>query len=353
MKRERVAKLFMAYGLALGIAFCPAVRLDAQAVEAFATVEGTVLSGTTSELLLLSTKEGRMEIKLDSNTDASACKVLLPGREISVSVAHGPDEYLHAVKISSEKKTPGATLDTSSSATIIGTISEKTREDILFVNTAQGEMEIKLDPTTNMGECSVLVAGQTYSITCVRGSDAYMHALSISDGITSGASAFASNISPAPAAAVTAQTMSVTGTVSERTKETLLYLSTDGGEMQIVIDANTDARAGMVITPGRKLTVSFYHGSDEYLHAASITGVKDSGVAEIDTSSTSTVTGTVGSKSTENLLYLKTPQGEMELKLDTVKSVSNCKVITSGRKLSVTCARGSDAYMHAVDITGA
>ena len=44
MKRERVAKLFMAYGLALGIAFCPAVRLDAQAVEAFATVEGTVLS---------------------------------------------------------------------------------------------------------------------------------------------------------------------------------------------------------------------------------------------------------------------------------------------------------------------
>ena len=61
----------------------------------------------------------------------------------------------------------------------------------------------------------------------------------------------------------------------------------------------------------------------------------------------------MGSKSTEDLLYLKTPQGEMELKLDTVKSVSNCKVITSGRKLSVTCARGSDAYMHAVDITGA
>ena len=36
----------------------------------------------------------------------------------------------------------------------------------------------------------------------------------------------------------------------------------------------------------------------------------------------------------------------------TVNSISNCKVFVAGKKLSLTCTRGSDAYMHAIDITG-
>ena len=124
--------------------------------------------------------------------------------------------------------------------------------------------------------------------------------------------------------------------------------------MQIVIDADTDSRGGMVLTPGNKLTVSVYRGSDAYMHAAVVTGNKDGYQSvEIDTSSPATVTGTVGSKSTENILLLDTPQGQMELKLDCVRSVTNCKVLVSGSKLTLTCARGSDAYMHALDITGA
>ncbi len=74
--------------------------------------------------------------------------------------------------------------------------------------------------------------------------------------------------------------------------------------------------------------------------------------ASVDTSSVSTVTGTVGSKSNENLLYLSTNYGEMELKLDAVSSVNNLKVLVSGKKVTVTCARGDDAYMHALSITG-
>ncbi len=42
----------------------------------------------------------------------------------------------------------------------------------------------------------------------------------------------------------------------------------------------------------------------------------------------------------------------MELKLDSVSSVNNCKVLVSGKKVTVTCARGNDAYMHAISITG-
>lgn len=122
--------------------------------------------------------------------------------------------------------------------------------------------------------------------------------------------------------------------------------------MQIAIDNNTDSRNGIVLTPGNKLTVSVYRGSDAYMHAATIFASKDGSSVSVDTSSTSTVTGTVGSKSNENLLYLSTSYGEMELKLDSVSSVNNCKVLVSGKKVTVTCARGNDAYMHAISITG-
>lgn len=352
MKINRVAKLLLPACLILAMAVCPAAQMRVQAAEVVATVSGTILSGTTSEILMLSTKEGKMEIKLDSGTDASACKILLPGENVSVSVSHGSDEYLHAVKITSGEQKAAASIDLSTSATVAGTITKKGQDDVLFVKTPQGDMEIKLDATTNMEGCSVIVADKTYTIVCARGADAYMHAISISDGVQAGAINF--QLTPAPAAAVTAQTSSVTGTVLENTKENLLYLSTKEGRMEIVIDANTDSRSGMVLVPGRALTVAVYNGGDGYMHAASIAGSKEYMAAvDVDTSSASSVTGTVGKKSTENILYLSTPQGEMELKLDRVNSVVNCKVFVSGKKLTLTCARGSDAYMHALDITGA
>lgn len=354
MKKCLIARICMTFCLVLGVFFIPYNQLHVQAAEVIATVSGTILSGTTSEILLLSTNEGKMEIKLDSSTDASSCKILLPGKKISVSVSHGSDGYLHAVKIISNTPGTTTTADSSNVATVTGTIGDKTTDSIIFFNTPQGEMEIKLDATTNISGCSVLVAGKSYVITCTRGSDAYMHALSISD--PSSASSGSSSLTPAPASDVNSSisTTTVTGTVLSNTKENLLYLSTSGGTMEIVIDNNTDSRNGMILVPDRKLTVSVYRGSDAYMHAATISGVKDSFTsANVDTSNTSTVTGTVGSKSTENILFLSTPQGDMELKLDTVRSVNNCKVLVSGKKITVTCARGSDAYMHAVDITGA
>ena len=354
MKRYRIAKICMAVCLTFGLIITLEKPFAVQAAEVTATVQGTVMSGTTSELLYLSTNEGKMEIKLDSGTDASACKILLPDTKISVSVTNGSDGYLHAVKITSDTQKPSATIDTSTTATVTGKIGEKSKGDLLYFNTPQGEMQIKLDTTTNMSGCSVLVADKNYTIVCARGSDAYMHAISISDGV-SGSVAASSGLTPAPADPSNrkAATMTVTGTVGSSTKENLLYLSTSGGEMQFVIEGNTDSTKGMVLTKGSKLTVSYYHGSDAYLHAVDIVGVKNNlTVADIDTSSTATVSGTVGSKSNEDLLYLDTQQGTMELKLDGVRSVTGCKVFISGKKLTLTCARGSDAYMHALDITG-
>ena len=202
MKRDRIARVCMTVCLALGMFMIPINELKVQAAEVIATVQGTVSSGTTSELLKLSTKEGNMEIKLDSGTDTSACKILLPGQNISVSVARGSDEYLHAVKITSGTQTAGVTIDSSNTTTVTGTIGDKTKDDVLYVNTPQGEMQIKLDVTTNMSGCSVLVIGKSYSISCARGADAYMHAVSISDSSQVAAGKNASTITPAPASYV-------------------------------------------------------------------------------------------------------------------------------------------------------
>ncbi len=359
MKKFTMAKLGLTMSLMFGTVMLPANCTQAEAAEVIATVPGTVLSGTTAELLKLSTRDGEMEIKIDSGTDTSECKILLPDTKISVSVSHGNDGYLHAVKLYADAQTPTVSMDSDTTATITGTIGDKTKDDVLHFITSAGEMEIKLDTTTNMNGCSVLVVDKAYTITCVRGSDAYMHAVSISDA-SSGAATYSpsgnydASYTPAPKAAVGVETTWVTGTVNDKTKENLMYLAVNGGEMQVVIDDNTDARNGYVLTPGTKVTVAVYRGSDAYMHAANIIGTKDNyQSAQVDSSSPSSVTGTVGSKSNENVLFLVTNAGEMELKLDAVSSVTNCKVLVEGKKITVTCARGSDAYMHALSITGA
>ena len=99
MKRGNYVKLLLAAVLLCGMFVMPAASAKVRAAEVIATVHGTVSSGTTSELLRLSTREGEMQIKLDSGTDTSGCKILLPGSKVSVSVSHGSDGYLHAVKL--------------------------------------------------------------------------------------------------------------------------------------------------------------------------------------------------------------------------------------------------------------
>ena len=68
---------------------------------------------------------------------------------------------------------------------------------------------------------------------CARGSDAYMHAISIS-------------VIPQEERKGNSAT-GVTGTVGDSTKDNLLYLSTKEGEMQFVIDNDTDTSKGMIL----------------------------------------------------------------------------------------------------------
>lgn len=345
MKKNRIVQLCMALCLALGLLILPAGRMNVQAAEVIATVRGTVMDKTTSQLIYLDTSSGKMEIKIDGETDTSGCKILLPGKVISVSVSHGSDGYLHAVRITSDAKDSMVSVDTSSISTVTGTLNDKTKNDVLCLDTQYGVMELKYDNTLDMSGCNILVLGQTYTVKCARGSDAYMHAISISDSSSyGGTSSYVPNNSNS--------SNSVTGKVSSDTTPEILYLSTSDGVMQFKIDSDADTSRGMVHTKDNKLTVYFYHGSDGYLHATGIVGEKEaSSNVTVDTSSTSTVTGQVMKKSTENVLYLDTRYGEMELKLDKVATQNDGKSLVKDMWVTVTCARGSDAYMHALSIS--
>lgn len=358
MKKNRLMKMSMAICFLAGMLLFQTDQLSAYAAEVIATVNGTIMAETAKDLMYLSTNEGVMQIKLDSGTDVSGCKVLIAEQKVAVSVSSGTDGYLHAVKITSIAQSSAVSVDGSGTASVTGQLSKKSQGDIIYFNTSAGVMQIKLDASTDMSGCSMLVPERYYRIVCARGSDAYMHAVSISDSSASAStttSVSSSSVTPAPAdaSAVKAATAAVLGTVTSNTKESLLYLSTSGGEMQFVIENNSDTRYGMVMTPGNTVTVSYYHGTDGYLHAVCVVGVRgaESG-AVIDTSSPATVTGTVKKESNEDILYLDIGQGTMELKLDAVSSVSGCKIFVSGKQLTVTCARGSDNYMHALTIKG-
>lgn len=357
-KYKRTARVCLTVLAACGLMFLPASapKMDVQAAEIIATVQGKVAAGTTAKLLYLDTAEGRMEIKIDAETNTGGCKMLLPKKEIHVALSHGNDGYLHAVTISEEAIDSSISLDMSKVSTVIGTINEKTTEELLYVDADQGEMQIKMDKTTDMSGCSLLVIAGKYTIRCVRGSDAFMHALSVSDVSAAPAADAASTetadqtYTQTPVTNVTGETRTVSGTVRESTNEYMLNLKTSEGDFTFRIDDSTDTSKGMILTPDNKLMVTYFRGSDGNLHAGAITGVKDSSSATLDDVAAATVTGTVNNKSTENVLVLDTSAGEMELKLDKLESLSGCKVLVAGKKVSVSCKRGSDAYMHALAI---
>ena len=191
-----------------------------------------------------------------------------------------------------------------------------------------------------------------------RGSDAYMHALSISDSYSSSSSSSVSTSSSSSYiyndnATLSGETYSCSGTVGSGTKLDVLYLNCSDGERQLKIDASTDTSKGFVQVPGTKLSVTYRYGSDAYWHAVTIEGATaSSSGASVESSNPTTVTGTVTGKTTADKLYLDVSNGTMEIKLDTLKSLDGIKVLNQGRKITVKIGYGSDAYWHALSISG-
>ena len=331
--------LCMACIITIGMGF--GIESHAADKSIIANVDGTVQSGTTYDLLKLSSGGSNYLIKIDSETDTSDCKILLPGSKVTVAIYYGNDSYLHAAKITTTSVKNVATGSTQT-ATVNGNVKDKTTTDTIYLDTLFGEMTIKIDKDTDFNGCSVFCIGKNVDIVVYRGSDSYLHASKISDGANSSIGSVVTNTS--------GTVYTTTGTVGNGSTEGMVYLNTDAGVMQIKLDANTNCSAGRVIIPGLKVTVGYYRGSDAYIHAASISATRTNAAATLS-GTKYTVTGTVGSKTNENVLVLKTSSGDMQIKLDSTTAYNNIMVLTDGRSISVECQRGSDAYLHATAIT--
>ncbi len=336
---KRMAAYAAALVAGLVIAFTP--KTDVHADPAVVNLQGTIAKGTTSELLYLSVdSQGTFTLKIDAGTDTSRCRLLVPGKVVTVAAYRGDDAYMHAQSIVSGKSTSSVTVD-SNRTTVSGKVKDSSTEEIIYLDTTGGEMIIKIDPTTDFSGSRFIVAGKTVSIVVSRGSDAYMHAVSISDnGSTSGS---ASSYTSTPAG-----TTAVSGTPTDKSAGNILYLDTSGGTMYIVIDEGADTSGGFILTPSNKLTAYVYRGSDACMHASKLVGTRSSGASV--SGSTSSFTGTVDGNSTEEMMYLSTSGGTMKIKLDQNTTLSGAKGVTKGRAVTVSAAIGSDEYWHAVTV---
>ena len=144
------------------------------------STSGTVNANSTKDMLYLNTSGGTMQIKLDNNTDTSACKVMYSGQPVKVEVYRGNDEYLHAAKITwSEGTYSQASLD-SNTVTVTGTAVEITKDYTLSLSTSGGTMKIRVDGNSNLGDEKAIFIGKVYNVTVARGTDEYLHVVSVS-----------------------------------------------------------------------------------------------------------------------------------------------------------------------------
>ncbi|SFQ16576.1 hypothetical protein SAMN04487928_12149 [Butyrivibrio proteoclasticus] len=337
-------------GILLTVLLVTIMGLSAPSVSRAAetTFSGTVSDKTTSEILYLSTSGGTMEIKIDSNTSISGTKLVLPGNTINCSCYRGSDEYWHVSSISGSSQVGKVTLDASTKTTVTGRIVKGTSEELLYLVIDNGTMQIKMDDDTNLDEVTMLIIGKKVKVVVERGSDAYMHAISISDAEKTSSSSVTTNNSSSSSSGT-----SVSGTVEKGTTSSVLYLSTSAGTMEFVLDLGTDASACRVLLPGQKISVGYYRGTDAWNHTSKLVNNSDSAsaTASLDPSTQATVTGTVDEDTDEGTLYLDTNDGMMEIRLDSNTNFSKCPVLLLDKSVTVVAQRGSDAYYHAVTIT--
>ena len=308
------------------------------------TFTGKVDDRTTDDTLYLSTSGGTAIIKIDSSTDTSGGKFLFTGTKLTVDCTRGSDEYWHATSIKAEQKDVKASVDASKTMTVEGKVSKGTTEQIIFLKTKDGNMEIKVDSETDFSNVRCIRIGKEVKVECARGSDAYLHAVSVSDKTTS-------------VSAGTVDTSKygtgVVGTISSETTSNVLKLKTSAGRMEFIIDSNSDGSDGRVLMPGQKISVYFYRGNDAWNHVSKIVNESSSKSAAVtlDERSKFTVKGKVRDDTNEGTLCLGTNEGKMEIRLDPNTQFPSYPFILKDKKIEVTCECGSDGYNHAISIS--
>lgn len=144
-------------------------------------ITGTVAANTTASYLYFSTNSGLMEIKIDSSTDLSNCRTLIPGQSISVACYRGSDAVMHAGRIvdNTISSSVSATVNTAKTTTVTGTVTYPIHLLSCCIFTKAVEPCRFAWMTAPVMNGCVLVIGESIQVTFAGGSDSYLHAVSI------------------------------------------------------------------------------------------------------------------------------------------------------------------------------
>ena len=365
LKQDRTIDVTVAQG---SDAYLHAVKIGTQAVQSssalmgnvdrtadgktVATVSGTVQEGCTDEMFTLKVNGNIMKIKIDKATDLSLIHALIPDTTITAAVYTGDDKYLHAYKLAGNVALQNtAVRDASSSITVTGTVEKNTTDNILYLSTNGGSMIIKLDTDTNVSNGGLLIIGKKVNVVTQRGSDAYLHAVSINSDV-SYAATVGNVIQMSDTVERTSQDMKVEGIVKKETTNAVIQLSTTGGDMTIRIDANTQWTDSKAIQADQKITVVAYRGADKYLHAASVTSKLDASPATtLNGASAVAFTGTL-TKIDGYTITLKTNEGDQIFRFDNSSDFSQFRMLQGDRTVTIIGVTGADGYWHVKSISG-
>lgn len=233
-------------------------------------------------------------------------------------------------------------------ATVSGTVQKGTDSNTLYLKTPQGDMIIKLDADTQ-ASCKLLLPGSTIYVGVYYGSDAYMHAATISSNNTTTVDTSGY------------KTSTVSGTISDKPMDgDIIYVMLGNDEMHLKLDPNTDYSGCGVLYAGKSVTIQVYRGNDAYMHALKISDGNGASVSYSGQSTTTygpgnvkttPVTGTVNKASTGSMLILDAKEGSYQLKLDPSTSCANGYMLMYGKTITANIYRGDDAYMHVASLS--
>jgi len=314
------------------------------------TVTGKVDEGSTSSLINLTTSDGQMKVKIDSNTDLSKSLGMAVGSRVTATVGYGSDAYMHAIRIvSGEVKSGG------SYATAKGTLVDGSWKEVIKLRADGKTTTYYVDDTTDMSQAPLLLPNRIVTISYYEGTDGKRHAASVKDEGESASSKSSSKSSSDSSSKTRSDTVIVTGKIGDNSRSNLIYLKIDGNDemMQIKPDSNCDMSRSKILIPGNTVKAEIYRNDDDgYMHAVAFTAeYRLDGDANVDKNEPMTVTGKVSSGSNANIINLNIDGEIMKIRLDSTTDYSKCRVIKSDKTIRVSIGYGDDAYMHAISIS--
>lgn len=311
-------------------------------------VAGTIKQDTSNSMLYLSTSSGDMTIKIDSDCDLTKCGTLVAGNQAIASVYRGDDAYMHAAKIVS-----GASgVDLTNLLTVSGTVTSATTNSMISLSTTSGTYQLKWDTATDVAISGVLYSGKTVTAVIGRGSDAYYHAIKVTDGTTAPSSS-SSGSNSGTSSSSNVNTVTISGGVTTSSDESKIIVETSNGTYTVYLDDTTDYSACPVIVAKYSVKAEIYIGSDSQYHAKKLTDLSSNSQGSADgvnSANAVQVTGTVEDGTNQNLLRLNVGGNTMLIRIDQKTDCSKCRVLKQGITVTAKVARGSDAYMHATSL---